>query len=36
MLMYHHVQGDGAKDGIIALEPNDDFAMGAHPVPREL
>ncbi|KAH9972393.1 hypothetical protein BJV74DRAFT_889215 [Russula compacta] len=25
------VQGDGVDDGIVALEPNDDFAMGAPP-----
>ena len=25
------VQGDGVEDGIVALEPNDDFAMGAPP-----
>ena len=25
------VQGDGVEDGIVSLEPNDDFAMGAPP-----
>jgi len=25
------VQGDGVEDGFVALEPNDDFAMGAPP-----